>query len=117
MWPLSKRMPATMMMPLVVSDSSPLIAFALIDHLAMLRDLFPALWIPDAVYHEVGLAPGAVANPGARPVKEAVDAGWVQRLTVRDQDAVQRQMGRFASGGSGGGLGGGRIRHTGGIAR
>ncbi len=55
----------------VVSDSSPLIAFALIDRFPVLRALFPAMWIPDAVYDEVVLASGRVANPGSGPVEEA----------------------------------------------
>ena len=98
MWPLPQSMPATMKLYPVVSDSSPLIAFALIDRFSVLRALFSALWIPDAVYDEVVLAPGSVTNPGARPVEEAVNVGWIQRLAVHDQDAVQRQMGRLHRG-------------------
>jgi len=98
MWPLLPSMPATTMMSPVVSDSSPLIAFALIDRFPVLPALFSALWIPDAVYDEVVLASGRVTNPGAGPVEEAVNAGWIQRLTVHDQDAVQRQMGRLHRG-------------------
>ncbi len=86
------------MMSPVVSESSPLIAFALIDRFPVLRALFPVLWIPDAVYEEVVLASGGVANPGAGPVEEAVHSGWMQRLTVHDQDAVQREMGRLHRG-------------------
>ena len=81
-----------------VSNSSPLIALALIDHLALLHDLFPVLWIPDAVYREVVLASGAVTNRGARQVEVALDTGWIQRLTVQDQEAVERLMGRLHRG-------------------
>lgn len=82
----------------VVSDSSPLIAFSIIDRFPVLQALFPTLWIPDAVYDEVVLASGRIPNPGAGPVEEAVHAGWIQRLTVHDQDAIQRQMGRLHRG-------------------
>ena len=94
MWPLLPSIRATTMRSPVVSDSSPLIAFALIDRFSVLRALFPTLWIPDAVV----LASGRVTNPGAGPVEEAVHSGWMQRLTVHDQDAVQRQMGRLHRG-------------------
>ena len=91
MWLLLPSIRATTMRSPVVSDSSPLIAFALIDRFSVLRALFPTLWIPDAVV----LASGRVTNPGAGSVEEAVHSGWMQRLTVHDQDAVQRQMGRL----------------------
>ncbi len=50
------------------------------------------------MYDEVVLASGRVTNPGAGSVEEAVRSGWMQRLTVHDQDAVQRQMGRLHRG-------------------
>ena len=65
MWLLLPSIRATTMMSPVVSDSSPLIAFALIDRFSVLRALFPTLWIPDAVYDEVVLASGRATNPGA----------------------------------------------------
>jgi predicted nucleic acid-binding protein len=48
---------------LVVADSGPLIALALIEHLHLLRDIYGAEWVPNAVWREV--TETAPERPGA----------------------------------------------------
>ncbi len=58
---------------IVISDATPLIAFAKINHLALLRELFDILYIPQAVYTEVAVS--APTRPGATIIRHA---DWIQ---------------------------------------
>jgi len=58
----------------VISNSSPLINFAALGRFTLLRELYGAIVIPDAVYHEV-LTAGD--NLGQRR--------WSKRIGLREQ--------------------------------
>jgi len=61
----------------VVADSGPLIALALIGHLDLLRDIYGAVLVPDAVWREVTEA--APERPGAI---EMVRSPWLVRTVL-----------------------------------
>jgi len=68
---------------IVVSDSSPLIAFSQIGRLELLRSLYAQLLIPQAVYDEVVSA--EKSRPGSA---EVFAADWIKVQKVSDQTAV-----------------------------
>ena len=68
---------------MIVADAGPLIAFARMEQLDLLRQVVETLVIPDAVYEE--LVGRGTARPGAQ---EVMQGGWIQRKTVTDRDAV-----------------------------
>ncbi len=59
----------------VISDSTPLIHLSSVADLPLLRDLFGAITIPDAVFHEVVTA--GRGRPGSREV-EAAAGSWIK---------------------------------------
>ena len=60
-----------------VSNSRPLIALSAIGHFSILRHLHEELFIPEAVYREVALVPGAPPERGPRQVEEgSVEDGF-----------------------------------------
>src|SRR5580658_8722188 len=59
----------------VVSDSTPLIHLSAVTDLNLLRDLFGAVTIPNAVFHEVVTA--GRGRPGSREVAAAAGA-WIK---------------------------------------
>jgi len=65
-------------MAIVISDAGPLIALARIDALFILQKLFTHIQIPEAVYHE------CIAKKGvdSQRIKQAIETGWIQRITV-----------------------------------
>ena len=68
---------------MIVADSGPIIVFARIGRLDLLRQVVGELIIPDAVYDEV------VVKGRSRPGAAEVEHGsWVQRRTVTDRAAV-----------------------------
>ena len=68
---------------IVVADASPLIALARIGRLEMLRDVFGAICLPDAVWREVVEAGGDRAGADA-----VLHAGWIERRSVTDGTLV-----------------------------
>ena len=54
---------------IVVSNATPLIAFAKLDRLTLLRDLFQTVHIPQAVYQEVAVR--GPDRPGAAQIRQA----------------------------------------------
>lgn len=54
---------------LIISDTSPIINLAAIEHLHLLPDLFSEIIIPYAVYHEV-VVKGA-GEPGSSDIQSA----------------------------------------------
>ena len=72
------------MSSIVVADSSCLIGLARIDRLAVLKDLFAEILVPDAVYREV--VDRGAGRPGADAVRTAL---WIRRQQVKDQLAVR----------------------------
>jgi predicted nucleic acid-binding protein len=67
----------------VVSDATPLIALAKINHLALLADLFGSVVVPQSVYDEV--VTNAPNRPGAA---EVAKADWIHVQSPDDQTKV-----------------------------
>ena len=65
---------------IVVSNATPLIALAKINHLHLLQRFFVTVLIPQAVHEEVVAA--GVGRPGSREVRQA---DWIQLRTVSDE--------------------------------
>ena len=68
----------------VVSNASPLIALARIDHLDLVPKLYENIAIPTEVYNEVVIAGAGL--PGASQVARAE---WIQITPVRDTAAIR----------------------------
>jgi uncharacterized protein len=68
---------------MIVADSGPIIVFARIGRLDLLRQVVGELIIPDAVYEE--LVGRGTERPGAA---EVVHGDWIHRRTVQDLTAV-----------------------------
>ena len=77
-------------MAIVISDAGPLIALARIDHLSILRKLFSQIQIPVAVYNE------CLAKEGidSQRIKQAIDAGWIQIVTVVIKQSFPVSLGK-----------------------
>lgn len=71
----------------VVSNASPLIALARIDHLDLVPKLYENIIIPTEVYNEVVIA--GTGLPGATHVARA---DWIQITPVRDTGALQKAI-------------------------
>lgn len=69
---------------IVVSNTTPLVAFATLNRFDLLRSLFTEIFVPQAVYSEA-LRTG---RKSGGPREELLTATWVKRATVRDQLAV-----------------------------
>ena len=61
---------------MIVADTGPIIAFARLGCLALLRQVVGALVIPDAVYVEL-----AVRGQGRPGAVEVAQGGWIHRQT------------------------------------
>lgn len=70
---------------MIVSDAGPIVVFARIGRLSLLRDVTGTLLIPDAVHSEIFFNKGAM--PGA---SEVAQAAWIQRVSVADRSIVDR---------------------------
>ena len=68
-------------MPLVVSNSSPIIHLAKIGHLDLLRIFYGNITVPHAVWQEC-----TIAGKGRAEVAHIAAAGWIK--TVRIQDRI-----------------------------
>jgi predicted nucleic acid-binding protein len=68
---------------MIVSDAGPIVVFARIGRLSLLRDVSGTLLIPDAVHSEI------FANKGAMPgASEVAQATWIQRVAVADRSII-----------------------------
>lgn len=70
---------------MIVSDAGPIIVFARIGRLSLLRDVAATVLIPDAVHSEIFAKKGAM--PGASEVAEAT---WIQRVSVANRSILDR---------------------------
>jgi hypothetical protein len=75
----------TWLMP-VVSNTSPVLNLAIIDHLSLLNEQFGEIWIPTAVLEELRVEEEL---PGSHAVREALRAGWLRVKEAKDQTLVQ----------------------------
>jgi uncharacterized protein len=69
---------------IVVANSTPLIYFAMLSDFDLLRELFGAITIPQAVFEEV--VTEGKGQPGEKEVRKA---RWIQVVAVKNQHAVQ----------------------------
>ncbi|NER80950.1 MAG: DUF3368 domain-containing protein [Leptolyngbya sp. SIO1D8] len=69
----------------VISNTSPLLNLAIIDHLFLLPQQFRQIIIPQAVLVELKIDDGL---PGSSVLKTAVDEGWLVVKTVETQALV-----------------------------
>ncbi len=65
---------------MIVSDAGPIIIFARIGRLVLLRDATGSLLIPDAVYEEI-----AEDQPGMPGAAEVAEAGWIRKSSLLDR--------------------------------
>ncbi len=65
---------------IVVSNTSPIINLAQIEHLDLLHELFGTVLIPQAVYEEI-----AVAGSGQPGASELVALEWLEVVEVADK--------------------------------
>ena len=70
---------------MIVADTGPIVVFARIGRLSLLRDVTGTLLIPDAVHSEIFAKKGVM--PGA---SEVAQAAWIQRVSVVDRAIVDR---------------------------
>jgi uncharacterized protein len=78
---------------MIVSDTGPIIAFARLGRLSLLRQVFDVLIIPEAVFDE--LVRSGPDQPGA---PEAIQGEWIQRRAVTNQEAVAQLPPRLHAG-------------------
>lgn len=71
---------------LVISNTSPLLNLAIIEHLFLLKDQFGEIIIPDAVKNELRINENL---PGSQLLKEALDAGWIKVRIANDKVLIQ----------------------------
>ena len=69
---------------IVVSNTSPIINLAAIDHLDILQELYTNLIIPEAVYSEIIVA--GTGQPGSHEVKTF---SWINTKTVKNKTLVE----------------------------
>jgi predicted nucleic acid-binding protein len=72
---------------IVVSDSTPLIALAKVNHFSLLRLLFREIIIPQSVYDEV-----AIAGKGRPGSQELASADWVKVEQIQDRESAEQLM-------------------------
>ncbi len=65
---------------IVVSNTSPIINFAVIGHLELLKDLYAKVIIPPAVYHEITIK--GASQPGADEIDKL---RWIEVKEVPDK--------------------------------
>lgn len=70
----------------VVSNTSPLLNLAIINHLALMRQQFGEIIIPEAVLKELRTDENL---PGSQKLREAVDEGWLIITPVANQALVE----------------------------
>ena len=70
----------------VVSNSSVLIGLAMISRFELLKELYEAISIPEAVYQEIALE--GKNRFGCNETQRAVEDGWIKRRKAKDSIAV-----------------------------
>ncbi len=70
---------------ITVSDSTPLIILAKINHFDLLQLLFREIIIPHSVYNEI-----AIVGSGRAGANELASADWIKIEPVQDQKTVKQ---------------------------
>ena len=83
-----------------IADSSALIALVKIGRLALLRQLYKEVLIPERVHHEVVVEGKRLRKQGSEEVSAAVKAGWIKTVPLSSRARV-RSRAFMARGGIG----------------
>ena len=70
----------------VVSNTSPLLNLAIVDHLSLMYEQFGEILIPQAVFEELRVEEGL---PGSQSIREAIEKGWLGVKEAKDQIFVK----------------------------
>jgi len=70
----------------IVSDTSPLLNLAIVDHLSLMHEQFGEILIPQAVFEELRVEEGL---PGSQSIREAIEKGWLEVKEAKDQIFVK----------------------------
>jgi predicted nucleic acid-binding protein len=73
---------------MIVSDAGPIIVFARVGRLSLLRDVTASLLVPVAVFDEI-----VVEKNGLPGAAEVASAAWIQKAPVADRSIVDRLPG------------------------
>jgi len=67
---------------IIIADAGPLIGFARIDKLDIIRQLYNTVFIPQKVFDEITVAGN---KPGAKTISKAVTSGWIKIVKVKQK--------------------------------
>jgi len=81
--------------PPIVADSSPLISASRANRLYLVKKVYRALILPEAVYNEIVVQ--GKGKAGALEIKKAKN-NWIQVMAVQNKKAVQSLQIKFGSG-------------------
>jgi len=71
---------------LIVSNTSPVLNLAIVDHLSLMYEQFGEILIPQAVFEELRVEEGL---PGSQSIREAIEKGWFGVKEVKDRIFVK----------------------------
>ena len=77
-------------MAVVISDASPLVHLGSIGRFGLLKQLYPVLLIPPAVWREVTVA--GQGRPGAAELAGAVQVGWIKLQTPAAMTVARAEL-------------------------
>ncbi len=78
---------------IVVSDTSPILALAVVGRLNLLEDLYGTVIIPEAVFRELSLAESE--DPGVKAIR---GSPWIGVRTVEDKSLLEVLLGELDPG-------------------
>lgn len=76
---------------IVVSDTGPLIALAVVELLSILNQLFDVVYVPKIVYEEATID---ATKPGAQAIIKAAKHNWfkIEKITLSDEFEILAQL-------------------------
>jgi uncharacterized protein len=76
----------TILLMLVVSNTSPILNLAIVNHLPLLHQQFGKILIPNAVLDELKVSED---RSGSQAIREAISSGWIQNREVSNEPLSQ----------------------------
>ena len=70
----------------IVSNTSPLLNLAIVDHLSLMHEQFGEILIPQAVFEELRVEEGL---PSSQSIRKAIEKGWLEVKEAKDQIFVK----------------------------
>lgn len=70
----------------IVSNTSPVLNLAIVNHLSLMYEQFGEILIPQAVFEELRVEEGL---PGSQSLREAIEKGWLEVKEAKDQIFVK----------------------------